>query len=90
MVTFRISVPQPGTEPMPPAVEAQVLTAGPPGKSLFHIFLRKVLLNLKNSLKPKANQNYKLILTFLFSTIKKKAKSKITLPNFGKSSFLNN
>lgn len=29
-----VSVPQPGTEPMLPALESRVLTSAPPGKSL--------------------------------------------------------
>ena len=28
-------LPHPGTEPTPPALESEVLTTGPPGKSLF-------------------------------------------------------
>ena len=33
-----ILVPQQGIEPTPPALEGEVLTTGPPGKSLFLIF----------------------------------------------------
>ena len=32
--TNGILVPQPGIEPRPPALEGEVLTTGPPGKSL--------------------------------------------------------
>ena len=35
-----IVVPQPGTEPMSPALEGGFLTTGPPGKSLFCLFLK--------------------------------------------------
>ena len=31
---YRILVPQPGIKPVPPALEVQSLTKGPPGKSL--------------------------------------------------------
>ena len=30
-----ILAPQPGTEPVPPAVEGKILISGPPGRSLF-------------------------------------------------------
>ena len=33
-----ILVPRPGTEPAPPAVEGEVLTTGPPGKSRYELF----------------------------------------------------
>ena len=33
-VPREILVPQPGTEPVPPAVEVQILTTRPPGSSL--------------------------------------------------------
>ena len=35
-----ILAPRPGIEPAPPALEGEVLTTGPPGKSLFLINLR--------------------------------------------------
>ena len=41
-----ILAPQPGIEPAPPALEVEVLTTGPPGKSLLQLFL-----NLKFLLK---------------------------------------
>ena len=33
---------QPGIEPVPPALEGEVLTTGPPGKSLEHVVLLMV------------------------------------------------
>ena len=36
-----ILLPQPGIEPTLPALQGGVLTAGPPGKSLNHLFLFK-------------------------------------------------
>ena len=33
-----ISVPQPGIEPIPPALEGKILTSGPPGKSQTILF----------------------------------------------------
>ena len=33
---YGISAPQPGTQSAPPALEGEVLTTGPPGKSLAH------------------------------------------------------
>ena len=35
---YGISAPQPGIEPAPPALEGEVLTIGPPGKSQEDIF----------------------------------------------------
>ena len=35
-----ILVPRPRTEPAPPALEGEVLTAGPPGKSLLGTLVR--------------------------------------------------
>ena len=32
-----ILAPQPGIEPAPPALEGEVLTTGPPGKSLYSV-----------------------------------------------------
>ena len=32
-------VPRPGIEPASPALDGGFLTTGPPGKSLFHVFL---------------------------------------------------
>ena len=34
-----ILAPPPGIEPSPPALEGEVLTTGPPGKSLFPLLL---------------------------------------------------
>ena len=34
-----ILAPQPGIEPAPPALECEVLTTGPPGKSPLFIYL---------------------------------------------------
>ena len=39
-----ILIPQPGIKSVPPAVEGQVLTAGPPGKSCMDCLLLSVLL----------------------------------------------
>ena len=40
----RVLVPQPQIERVPPAVEAQVLTSGPPGKSPYGYILMAFLL----------------------------------------------
>ena len=39
-----ISVPWPGIKPTPPELEGEVLTTGPPGKSLLMIF-KSLFLN---------------------------------------------
>ena len=45
-------VSQSGIEPTPPALEDEVLTAGPPGKSLYIVFLilfpQKLLQNIES------------------------------------------
>ena len=38
-----ILAPQPGIEPTPPALEGEVLTTGPPGKSHFLAFLKNFI-----------------------------------------------
>ena len=38
---YGISTPQPGIEPAPPALESEVLTTGPPGKSP-HVTLKVI------------------------------------------------
>ena len=35
---YGILAPQPGIEPAAPTLEAEILTTGPPGKSLHHAF----------------------------------------------------
>ena len=45
--TCGILVPRPGIEPAPPALEGEVLTTGPPGKSRV-MLLRQILLFLIN------------------------------------------
>ena len=37
---------QPGIKPAPPSLEVKVLTIGPPGNSLLHIFIIAVLKSL--------------------------------------------
>ena len=41
-----ILAPQPGIEPAPPALEGEVLTTGPPGKSLLEDFLITVSISV--------------------------------------------
>ena len=48
-VACGILVPQPGIKPASPALEGGFLTTGPPGKSLFSIFISKERIHLKNS-----------------------------------------
>ena len=49
---YGILVPPPRIEPIPPAFEDEVLTSGPPGKSLEYWFLKDfyiILLNTQNT-----------------------------------------
>lgn len=41
-------VPWPGTEPVPSALKAQVLTTGPPRKSLIFLFLKKAFTSVSS------------------------------------------
>ena len=45
-----ILVPQPGMEPMSPALEGRFLTTGPPGKSLEYFFFKSDFIETENAL----------------------------------------
>ena len=36
--TWSVLAPWPGIEPIPPAVEGEILSSGPPGKSVYYFF----------------------------------------------------
>ena len=44
-----ILAPQPGIEPAPPALEGEVLTTGPPGKSLSHVLRKEYLVSSRSA-----------------------------------------
>ena len=44
-----ILVPQPGIDPTPPELEGEVLTTGPPGKSLIFPFIAGFILESESS-----------------------------------------
>ena len=58
-----ILTPQPGTQAAAPALEGEVLTTGPPGKSQQ---MNKSYLSIKNANKPDEKSRTFVIVTYVF------------------------